>query len=97
TILDVHILQIVNATGPWVDDVRHKDKVTDNKQLRLTKGGHIVLNQKDFPVKQAVYFDIPDGRMLFAIPRDDKTYIGTTDTVNEGNLVHPTLTQQDVD
>ncbi|MEQ6854270.1 glycerol-3-phosphate dehydrogenase/oxidase [Lysinibacillus capsici] len=95
--LNVHAAQIVNATGPWVDDVRQKDKVADNKQLRLTKGVHIVLKQKDFPLKQAVYFDIADGRMAFAIPRDGKTYVGTTDTVYEGNPVHPVATQQDVD
>ncbi|WP_320939061.1 FAD-dependent oxidoreductase, partial [Lysinibacillus capsici] len=68
-----------------------------NKQLRLTKGVHIVFKQKDFPLKQAVYFDIADGRMAFAIPRDGKTYVGTTDTVYEGNPVHPVATQQDVD
>jgi len=32
------------------------------------------------PVKQSVYFDIPDGRMMFAIPRGKITYVGTTDT-----------------
>lgn len=95
--VEVHAAQIVNATGPWVDEVRQKDKQTDKKQLRLTKGVHIVLSQKDFPLQQAVYFDIPDGRMAFAIPRDGKTYIGTTDTVYEGDPIHPTATQQDVD
>ena len=32
------------------------------------------------PVKQSVYFDVPDGRMMFAIPRGKVTYFGTTDT-----------------
>jgi len=95
--IEVHAAQIVNATGPWVDAVRQKDKVADNKQLRLTKGVHIVLNQKDFPLKQAVYFDIMDGRMAFAIPRDGKTYVGTTDTEYEGDIAHPFATQEDVD
>ncbi len=95
--IEVHAAQIVNATGPWVDEVRQKDKVADKKQLRLTKGVHIVLDQKDFPLSQAVYFDIADGRMAFAIPRDGKTYVGTTDTVYEGDPVHPVATQEDVD
>jgi len=95
--IEVHAAQIVNATGPWVDEVRQKDKVVDKKQLRLTKGVHIVLDQKDFPLRQAVYFDIADGRMAFAIPRDGKAYIGTTDTVYEGDPVHPVATQDDVD
>jgi len=95
--IEVHAAQIVNATGPWVDEVRQKDKVADKKQLRLTKGVHIVLDQKDFPLRQAVYFDIVDGRMAFAIPRDGKTYVGTTDTVYEGDPVHPVATKEDVD
>ncbi|MGA3676321.1 glycerol-3-phosphate dehydrogenase/oxidase [Lysinibacillus agricola] len=95
--IEVHAAQIVNATGPWVDEVRHKDKVADKKQLRLTKGVHIVLDQKDFPLRQAVYFDIVDGRMAFAIPRDGKTYVGTTDTVYEGDPAHPVATKEDVD
>ncbi|MEK5231218.1 glycerol-3-phosphate dehydrogenase/oxidase [Lysinibacillus sp. FSL K6-0232] len=96
-IFDVHAAQIVNAAGPWVDVIRQKDKVTDNKQLRLTKGVHIVVSQKYFPLKQAVYFDIVDGRMAFAIPRDGKAYIGTTDTVFEGDPIHPVATKKDVD
>ncbi|MFY0520886.1 glycerol-3-phosphate dehydrogenase/oxidase [Lysinibacillus sp. UGB7] len=95
--VEVHAAQIVNAAGPWVDEVRQKDKATDKKQLRLTKGVHIVLDQKHFPLQQAVYFDIPDGRMAFAIPRDGKTYIGTTDTVYVGDPAHPVATQADVD
>ena len=38
---------------------------------------------KKLPVKQSVYFDIPDGRMMFAIPRGKATYFGTTDTFFE--------------
>ena len=95
--MDVHAAQIVNATGPWVDDVRKKDKVSNNKQLRLTKGVHIVLDQKHFPLQQSVYFDMPDGRMAFAIPRDGKAYMGTTDTVYEGDPKHPVATKEDVD
>lgn len=95
--VDVHATQIVNATGPWVDDVRKKDKVSNKKQLRLTKGVHIVLDQKHFPLQQSVYFDIPDGRMAFAIPRDGKAYLGTTDTVYDGDPKHPVATKEDVD
>lgn len=48
--------------------------------MHLTKGVHIVIDYKKLPVKQSVYFEGPDHRMIFAIPRDSKTYIGTTDT-----------------
>lgn len=71
---------VVNATGPWVDDLRIVNKSKKGKQLHLTKGVHLVLPYEKLPIKQSVYFDVPDGRMMFAIPRGKITYIGTTDT-----------------
>lgn len=89
--------QVVNAAGPWVDEVRGKDYAKNNKQLRLTKGVHIVFDQSVFPLRQAVYFDTPDKRMVFAIPRDGKTYVGTTDTVYVADKLHPKVNKADRD
>ncbi|MGR6897733.1 glycerol-3-phosphate dehydrogenase/oxidase [Rummeliibacillus sp. BSL5] len=88
---------VVNATGPWVDKMRQKDKISNNKKLRLTKGVHIVIDQSHFPLQQSIYFDAPDGRMVFAIPRDGKTYVGTTDTFYDKNPVKPVATKEDID
>ncbi|HWK22327.1 MAG TPA: glycerol-3-phosphate dehydrogenase/oxidase [Ureibacillus sp.] len=93
--IDAH--QIVNATGPWVDDIRKMDKVNNKKSIRHTKGVHIVIDQKRLPLEQAVYFDTEDGRMVFAIPRDGKTYIGTTDTFYNDDPIQPVATKEDVD
>lgn len=88
--------KIVNAAGPWVDTLRDKDQSKLGKTLYLTKGVHIVVDQKRFPLRQAVYFDTEDdGRMIFAIPRDNKTYIGTTDTYYDKDLVNPRITVKD--
>ncbi|WP_396232309.1 glycerol-3-phosphate dehydrogenase/oxidase [Fredinandcohnia sp. QZ13] len=87
--------KIVNATGPWVDKMREADNSKKGKVLRLTKGVHIVIDQSKFPLKQAVYYDTPDGRMVFAIPRDGKTYVGTTDTFYDKDTAHPTVTAED--
>lgn len=71
---------VINATGPWVDELRSADNSKKGKRLHLTKGVHLVFPYEKLPVKQSVYFDIPDGRMMFAIPRGKVTYVGTTDT-----------------
>ena len=71
---------VVNATGPWVDDLRQTNHSKTGKRLHLTKGVHLVVAHNKLPVKQSVYFDVPDGRMMFAIPRGKVTYFGTTDT-----------------
>lgn len=87
--------QIVNATGPWVDTLRDLDQSKSGKMLRLTKGIHLVFDGHRFPLRQAIYFDAADGRMIFAIPRDGKTYVGTTDTDYEGDMVHPRMSEED--
>lgn len=92
---DIYAKKIINATGPWVDTLRDKDHSMSGKKLRLTKGVHLVIDQSKFPLKQAVYFDTPDGRMVFAIPRDGKTYVGTTDTFFDKELTHPKMTSED--
>lgn len=89
--------KIINATGPWVDELRDIDGSKQGKSLVLTKGVHLVFSKNDFPLQQAVYFDGPDGRMIFAIPRDNKTYVGTTDTTYDGDIAHPTVTKGDQD
>jgi len=89
--------RIVNAAGPWADTVREMDRSKNGKTLHLTKGVHLVFDQSRFPLRQAVYFDTPDGRMVFAIPRDGKTYIGTTDTDYDGDLENPACTDEDRD
>lgn len=92
---EVRASVIVNATGPWVDGVREFDKSKQGKTLRLTKGIHLVFDQGSFPLRQAIYFDTSDGRMIFAIPRDRKTYVGTTDTVYEGDIANPRMSEED--
>jgi glycerol-3-phosphate dehydrogenase len=79
-LFDIRAKTIVNAAGPWVDELRELDQSKKGKRLHLTKGVHIVLAREKLPVKQAIYFDVGDGRMIFAIPRDRITYVGTTDT-----------------
>ncbi|NQX63387.1 glycerol-3-phosphate dehydrogenase/oxidase [Paenibacillus qinlingensis] len=87
--------KIVNAAGPWVDTLREMDRSKQGKTLHLTKGVHLVFDQSRFPLGQAIYFDTPDGRMVFAIPRDGKTYVGTTDTNYKGDIANPRITLAD--
>jgi len=92
--LTVRAKVIVNAAGPWVDELRKKDNSLNDKRLHLTKGVHIVVPYDRLPLQQAAYFDVPDGRMIFAIPRNEVTYIGTTDTTYTKSPKRP---QADID
>ncbi|KUF33486.1 MULTISPECIES: glycerol-3-phosphate dehydrogenase/oxidase [unclassified Lysinibacillus] len=95
--IDIRAKAVVNAAGPWVDDVRTIEGKQAGKHLILSKGVHIVFDESKFPLKQAVYFDTPDGRMVFAIPRQGKTYVGTTDTFYEGDARNMDIYQEDRD
>lgn len=86
----------ISATGPWVDVLRNKDHSLTKKHLHITKGVHIVFPFEKLPIKQSVYFDVPDGRMIFAIPRGRSTYVGTTDTNYSGSLNRVVVTKSDV-
>ncbi|GEK35292.1 glycerol-3-phosphate dehydrogenase/oxidase [Kurthia sibirica] len=96
-LLTIKAAKTINAAGPWVDDVRSIEGKTAGKHLILSKGVHLVFDEAVFPLKQAVYFDTPDGRMVFAIPRNGKAYVGTTDTFYEGDPKNMDIEQADRD
>ena len=91
---------VLNTTGPWSDTIRQLDGKSEvAPQMRPTKGVHLVVDNKKLYVPQPTYFDTGknDGRMVFVIPREEKTYFGTTDTDYNGDFAHPTVEQEDVD
>lgn len=71
---------VVNAAGPWVDQVARTALGTGTgAHLRLVKGSHIVV-PRTYPGDHAYILQQPDGRIVFAIPYErDFTLIGTTD------------------
>ncbi len=71
---------VVNAAGPWVDDLLGRMGRRSNRgNLRLVKGSHIV-TKKLYEGDHAYIFQSGDGRVIFAIPyEDDFTLIGTTE------------------
>jgi glycerol-3-phosphate dehydrogenase len=95
--LNIRAKIVVSAAGPWVDEIREINKSKTGKRLHLTKGVHIVVPARKFPVRQSVYFDVDDGRMIFAIPRGNTTYIGTTDTNFQGTPDQVLATREDAE
>ena len=77
---EINSKYVISAAGPWVDELRSINNSKRGKRLHLTKGVHLVFPHEKLPINQSVYFDVPDGRMMFAIPRGKITYVGTTDT-----------------
>lgn len=95
--MDLKAKVIINAAGPWVDQVRIAAQSLNDKRLVWSKGVHLVFSMKKLNVNQACYVDVlpQKGRMIFIIPRDESTYVGTTDTFFPGPD-NPDVTLEDV-
>lgn len=81
---------VINAAGPWVDDVLGLAlPATSHTNLRLVKGSHLIF-PKLFEGSHAYIFQNKDNRIVFAIPyQGEFTLVGTTDVLfkDDPNLV----------
>lgn len=98
-IIDIHASVVVNATGHWSDKTQSMQKDIETNRMYPSKGVHLVVDAAKLPVKRTIYTDtgLNDERMIFVVPRGEKTYFGTTDTPYDENLVEPSITEADVD
>lgn len=88
---------VVNAAGPWVEAVRRLEDAAAPSILHLSKGVHVVLPARRLPIRNIVILTAADRRSIFAIPRGDIVYVGTTDTsYTGGTTVWPAIDPEDV-
>ncbi len=87
----------VNATGPWVDEVRALVPGYDgSKSVRLTKGTHIIIPPVagDFAMFAAI---LPGDRIFVMIPWHGHALLGTTDTDFAGDPSQVSPGREDVE
>jgi len=74
---------VVNAAGPWVDQVRRLEVPSAGTSVRLSRGAHVLVPGDG---KWAAALTIPQDevRVTFAVPWYDMLLLGTTDTPYEG-------------
>jgi glycerol-3-phosphate dehydrogenase len=89
---------ILNVTGPWLDRVRTLDDPGAPPRLRLTKGVHAVFDRSAIGNRDAIVIRSPsDKRVMFAIPWQDRTLVGTTDTFYDDDPARVEADCDDVD
>jgi glycerol-3-phosphate dehydrogenase len=77
---------VINAAGPWIDQVLKRVPVESSKLIGGTKGSHIVVAPFPTAPSSAIYLEArSDGRPIFIIPWNKLYLIGTTDVRFEGN------------
>ncbi|MDZ5698247.1 glycerol-3-phosphate dehydrogenase [Chelativorans sp. M5D2P16] len=81
----VRARSLVNAAGPWVNDVVGRVAgLNTRRNVRLVKGSHIIV-PKFWEGRQAYLIQNRDRRVVFVNPyQDDLALIGTTDIPYEG-------------
>lgn len=69
---------VVNATGPWVDAIGRMESRDARPKLRKTRGSHLVLPSLTHG-HALVIRSAKDERVLFVIPWEGMSLVGTTD------------------
>jgi glycerol-3-phosphate dehydrogenase len=96
--LRVPVRLVVNAAGPWVDEVLDVAPTSTRRLIGGTKGSHIVVGGFDGAPRDAFYVEAAaDGRPFFIIPWNGQYLIGTTDIRYDGDLDRVRASNKEVD
>jgi len=87
---------VVNAGGPWAQKILEDSDLPVEKQLRPSKGIHILFAAHRLPIEGASFLKSSTGRRGLAMRRLDYVYVGTSDAEYEGPLDTPRATRAEV-
>ena len=88
---------VVNATGPWSDDIRALESRIERTSVTGSRGAHIAVPRIRVGNREAVTMLHPqDGRVMFTLPAGNQTIIGTTETPTRPSDRESQATQTDV-
>jgi glycerol-3-phosphate dehydrogenase len=76
---------VVNAVGPWMNEMLAANGIHERYRLSLVRGSHLVLNRRvsDYG---ALLQSHSDHRVFFVLPWKGTTLVGTTEVVQQGSL-----------
>ncbi len=88
---------VINATGPFVDQIRMMDNPDTPKIITTSTGIHIILDKRFAPPDTGLMIpETEDGRVLFVLPWENHALIGTTDEPAEVTE-HPQPLDEEID
>jgi len=89
---------VINATGPFADDLRRKADVSAQPMIAPSQGIHLVFDGSFLAGDNAIMVPhTSDGRVMFAIPWHGHTLVGTTDTPVAEPSLEPVAQEQEID
>jgi glycerol-3-phosphate dehydrogenase len=94
----VRAAAVINATGPFTDDVRRMADPETEPMIAPSQGIHLVFDHSFLAGDNAVMVPhTSDGRVMFAIPWHGHTVVGTTDTPVEHATLEPVAMEREID
>ncbi len=89
---------VVNATGPFTDNVRRLADAGIHPIIAPSQGIHLVFDRSFLPGRAAIMVPhTSDGRVMFAIPWHNHTVVGTTDTPIPEATLDPTPMEKEIE
>jgi glycerol-3-phosphate dehydrogenase len=84
--IDVRARVIVNACGPWSDEVMRMESEQQRTAVRGSKGAHIAVPRDRIGNRDALtLLSRIDGRVMFVLPAGDQAIIGTTESYTDAH------------
>jgi glycerol-3-phosphate dehydrogenase len=96
TVYEVQARVVVNAGGPWAEEILQESGLSAPKHLRPSRGIHILLPASRLPMRGATFLKSTYGRRGLAMRRLDYVYVGTSDEEHTGPLDSPSATRAEV-
>jgi glycerol-3-phosphate dehydrogenase len=93
--VDVRARLVVNASGPWFDRVAGQLTETPSHRIRTTKGVHFAV--PPMATRAMTLFSPVDERLMFVIPWEGYSWLGTTDTDFTGDPADAQATPEDME
>ncbi|HEY3081259.1 MAG TPA: glycerol-3-phosphate dehydrogenase/oxidase [Chloroflexota bacterium] len=96
--IELRARSVVLATGAWADRDLPPSGGRPSPTVRPSKGVHLFFPAERLPLRTAFY--LPSGRddrLIFVVPWQGRTLVGTTDTDFEGDLAAPGVDAADLD
>lgn len=87
---------VVNAAGPWMNELLSENHLRASYVLALVRGSHIVLNRR-ISEKGVLLQSTDDMRVFFVLPWKDTTLVGTTEVVHKKSLDNVEASPEEID
>ena len=95
---EIQARAVINATGVFADIIRRMDDAGAPELVTVSQGVHIVLSKDFLPGDAAIMVPkTDDGRVLFAIPWQDRLLVGTTDTPLDEASLEPRPLEEEIE